>query len=116
MAQTTNRRRPRKLKPSSSLGVRVDALIRACGWPEKTWKLHFGRAARSITRVRYHGARPVRIAEFVVKLRKLEALYAPELQAPAQGRVQVRGRVRCDWRPDEEANRFRCPADLNWPA
>jgi hypothetical protein len=113
MGQTIKRRRTKKLKPTGVLGGRVDALIRACGWPQKTWRMHFGRAAQNITRIRYHGVRPIRIAEFVVRLRKLEALYAPELQALAQGRIQVHGRVRFDFRPDEEVSRFHRPANLN---
>ncbi len=99
----------RRSKPAGLWGVRVDALIRALGWPQSEWRLHFGFSAGAVRRVRY-GGRP-RVA-FVLRLRKLEATYAAELEALAQGIIQVRGRVRYDWQPDKRSRVPTRPPDL----
>lgn len=83
-----------KPKPAGLWGTRVDALIRALGWPQSEWCRHFGFSARAVRRVRY-GGRP-RLA-FVLRVRKLEVAYAAELEALAQGLIATRGRLRYCW-------------------
>ena len=100
------RRRP-KATPAGLWGTRVDALIRAMGWPQTEWRGHFGCSAQAVRRVRY-GGRP-RVA-FIHRLRKLEAAYAQELEALAQGLIATRGRKRYCWiDPPRPPTR---PADL----
>jgi hypothetical protein len=97
------RRRP-KLKPSKPWGVRVDALIRACGWPRRKWRLSFDLSPAQVTRIRYHGTH-VKVG-FLLQLKRLESAYAKELEALAKGLIVTRGRVRYDWR-----NQERTPQD-----
>ncbi len=87
------KRRPRP-KPSGRWGVRVDALIRALGWPQKEWRRNFGFSARAVRRVRYGGQPKV---AFVLRVMKLERAYAQELEALAQGLIATRGRLRYCW-------------------
>jgi hypothetical protein len=90
-------------------GVRVDALIRACGWPQKDWRKHFGFSAQTVRRVRY-GAPPK--LDFVRSLRKLEEAYATELEALAGGLIVTRGRSRYCWIDIPRPAPFVRPPDL----
>ena len=88
------RLRVKNRKTSGHWGPRVDALIRACGWSQKHLPRQFGCSAQAVRRVRY-GGRPK--VEFLLRLRVLESLYAPELEALAQGLIATRGRTRYQW-------------------
>src|SRR5262245_3752346 len=109
--KTMNRRRAMR-EPTGFWGTRVDALIRACGWKCAEFRKYFGRAAWNVTKIRYHGARPQKARDFALAAAKAGAVHAPELEALAQGLIQVRGRVRYDWRRDEQKGLLRQPADL----
>lgn len=106
-----NRPHPKK-KPAGSWGARVDALIRACGWPQSEWRKHFGCSEQAVRRVRY-GGRPK--VEFLRRLRNLEGAHAEELEALAEGLIVTRGRVRYCWIEPTQLTRPEDIRDLGAP-
>ena len=96
------RKRP-KPQPCEKFGTRIDALISACGWKQKDWQRYFGKHFTTITKYRYWKGRPK--VKFIVRLWRLEDLYAEELKAFAEGRIINRGRKRIDLRSPEEKPR-----------
>jgi hypothetical protein len=83
-------KRRTKKKPEW-FGVRVDALIRACGWPQRDWRRYLGFGPAAVRRV-LRGGRPKGV--FLENLAALEGVYAREIEAFERGYVIVRGRTR----------------------
>lgn len=86
-------KRRTKKKPEW-FGVRVDALIRACGWPQSKWRNHFGVGPGAVRRIRDGGCPKIR---FVERLQMLESIYAGNLELFSQGLIVTQGRMRYCW-------------------
>jgi hypothetical protein len=108
MAGKRKRHVEKKMAPSEPWGLRVDRLIKACGWKRDEAAQKFGVDASWLTRIRYWDARP--LVAFVRNLRKLEETYAEDLAALDQGLIQFNGSIRLDWRPKRAGQRR--PDDL----
>jgi len=86
-------KRRTKKKPEW-FGVRVDALIRACGWPQRDWCRHLGFGPAAVHRV-LCGGRPKIV--FLQNLAQLETFYDREIEALERKDIVVRGRRRYVW-------------------
>lgn len=89
----------------------LDRLIRACGWKSEESGKQFGLHPRKLNNIRYHGVRPKKATQFMLQLRKLEAVYADDLRALESGAVEFRNGERIDWRIKGKG-KFGRPEDL----
>ena len=103
-----NRRRT-KPQPTGFWGPKVDGLIRACGWTGREAAEKFGCTVQTLRRHRYGRNRGMIRMKFLRRLRALETVHAPELDALAQGLIVTRGRMRYCWVDFPRPTR---PADL----
>lgn len=94
------------------LAERIERLCLAMGWEDSKVAGKLGKKKESMPALRTGRRRPQRIAEVVVKLRKLESAYAKELERYDSGEVTSertfnRGIYRVDWPEIRRASEAR---------